>query len=231
MKKLLYFVFIGIATLTLWSCKKSQPSPLIVRYVDTVYIEKVDTTAPNPKNILAEVDSIQIIQEVIDSTGNNSDNPIKAIWLRNKNTGDYQKLFQTRPPKGNSWYTPDGKKWKSVSINDIPGVFSAYIIIYHPLQFIVEGCPDGRNIYSYYIDAESRTAKYIPANSGYMGETEEGYLVFKSYRYVSNPDIAGRYTILQLFNQDGILVEKLDLEHIKLEEYKEYLKTHPEDAN
>ena len=41
----------------------------------------------------------------------------------------------------------------------------------------------------------------IDATRGYMGGTEEGYMVFRSYRYVSDPDIAGRYTFLQVFDE------------------------------
>lgn len=53
------------------------------------------------------------------------------------------------------------------------------------------------------------------------GGTEEGYMVFRSYRYVSDPDIAGRYTFLQVFNDKGEMVDSLDLEHVKLKEYQD----------
>ena len=52
-----------------------------------------------------------------------------------------------------------------------------------------------------------------------MGWTEEGYMVFRSYRYVSDPDIGGRYTLLQVFNDKGVMVDSLDLKHVILEEY------------
>ena len=87
-------------------------------------------------------------------------------------------------------------------------------------QLIVEGCPDSRNEFSYFIDVPSRKAWYVPANSGYMGGTEEGYRVFRSYRYVSDPDIAGRYTFLQVFNDSGVMVDSLDLEHVILTAHK-----------
>lgn len=37
-------------------------------------------------------------------------------------------------------------------------------------------------------------------------------------RYVSDPDIAGRYTLLQIFDKTGNMVDSLDLEHVKLEQ-------------
>lgn len=44
-------------------------------------------------------------------------------------------------------------------------------------------------------------------------------MIFRSYRYVSDPEIAGRYTFLQIFNEEGVMVESLDLEHVKLEKH------------
>lgn len=46
-------------------------------------------------------------------------------------------------------------------------------------------------------------------------------MVFRSYRYVSDHDIAGRYTFLQVFNDKGEMVDSLDLEHVKLKEYQD----------
>ena len=88
---------------------------------------------------------------------------------------------------------------------------------YYPLQLIVAGCPDMRNEFSYFIDVDKRKAWYVPANQGYIGSTsEEGYMIFQSYRYVSDPDIAGRYTFLQIFDETGNMVDSLDLEHLHL---------------
>ena len=54
---------------------------------------------------------------------------------------------------------------------------------------------------------------------------EEGYMIFQSYRYVSDPDIAGRYTFLQIFDETGNLVDSLDLEHVRLKEYRNAVQT------
>ena len=111
----------------------------------------------------------------------------------------------------------DGNKFYPVPIDSILVTSRVTIYNYDPLQLIVEGCPDMRNEFSYFIDVDKRKAWYVPANQGYIGSTsEEGYMIFQSYRYVSDPDIAGRYTFLQIFDETGNMVDSLDLEHLHL---------------
>lgn len=82
---------------------------------------------------------------------------------------------------------------------------------------IVQGCPDMRNEFAYFIDVPTRRAWYVPANFGYVGNTGvERYMIFQSYRYVSDPDIAGRYTFLQIYDDAGKMVDTLNLEHVHL---------------
>lgn len=119
----------------------------------------------------------------------------------------------------------DGNKFYPVPIDSILVTSRVTIYNYDPLQLIVEGCPDMRNEFSYFIDVYKRKAWYVPANQGYIGSTsEEGYMIFQSYRYVSDPDIAGRYTFLQIFDETG-MVDSLDLEHVRLKEYRNDVQT------
>lgn len=116
----------------------------------------------------------------------------------------------------------DGDRFYPLPIDSILVTTRVKIYNNNPLQLIVEGCPDMRNEFSYFIDVPTRKAWYVPANQGYVGRTsEEGYMIFKSYRYVSDPEIAGRYTFLQVFDETGIMVDSLDLEHVKLAKYRD----------
>lgn len=60
--------------------------------------------------------------------------------------------------------------------------------------------------FSNFIDIPSHKAYWIPANSRFIGRPEEEYMIFRSYRYVSDPEIAGRYTFLQVFNKTGEMI-------------------------
>lgn len=171
------------------------------------------------KTVVAENDSVAILYQVVDSAKDEFDIPEVAIWIKNKTTGQEGKLFRTVRPDCNYWYMPDGYKFCPVSIDSIPVTDKVTIYYDDPLQLIVEGCPDMRNEFSYFIDVPSRKAWYVPANQGYVGNTaEEGYMIFQSYRYISDPEIAGRYTFLQIFDDEtGNMVDSLNLEHLHLE--------------
>lgn len=166
--------------------------------------------------ILASNNSVEIVRTSINK-GKEYDE--STIWIRDKHTKKEEKLLTTVEPKDPYWYVADCDEFVEVSIDSIYVADLIHIINDNPLQIIVEGCPDYRNIYSYFIDVSTRKTWYVPANSGYLGSTyEEGYMIFLSYRYVSDPDIAGRYTFIQVFNENGLMVDCLDLEHLKLEQ-------------
>ena len=79
----------------------------------------------------------------------------------------------------------DGNKFFHVPIDSI--LVTSRVTIYNcdPLQLTVEGCTDMRCEFSYFIDVDKGKAWYVPANKGNIGSTsEEGYMIFQSYRYV-----------------------------------------------
>lgn len=201
MKSLLYLIFIGTGILSLWGCS----------HQNTAYQDN--------REILAENDSVQILCEIVDSALDSYDVPLVALVIRNKSDNSEQKLLQTVKPDWFCWYMGDGDRFIEVPIDSITSVSRVFIFNDNPLQLIIQGCPDSRNEFSYFIDVENRKAWYVPANSGFAGGTEEGYMIFRSYRYVSDLDIAGRYTFLQIFDENGVMVDSLDLEHVILEKY------------
>lgn len=205
--KNMYLRFSGIAVLLLLISCSEKPSAH-------------QSVKENAKECVASIDGIEILREVVDSAKDEYDIAEVALWLRNKDTGEETKILQTVRPDWYCWYMSDGSEFYPVPFDSLLVASRVYIHNLEPLQLIVEGCPDCRNEFSYFVDVPSRKAWYVPANSGYMGGTEEGYMIFRSYRYVSDPDIAGRYTFLQVFDETGCMVDSLDLEHVKLSAYK-----------
>ena len=205
--KNIYLRFSGIAVLLLLISCSEKPSAH-------------QSVKENTKECVASTDGIEILREVVDSAKDEYDIAEVALWLRNKDTGAETKILQTVRPDWHCWNMSDGTEFYPVPFDSLLVASRVYIHNLEPLQLIVEGCPDCRNEFSYFVDVPSRKAWYVPANSGYMGGTEEGYMIFRSYRYVSDPDIAGRYTFLQVFDETGCMVDSLDLEHVKLSAYK-----------
>lgn len=155
----------------------------------------------------------------------NEENPVKdwmdvakvSIWLYNKSTKKSSKLLTTVNPESSWWYQSDGEKGFDYPIDSITAIHK--IIPVDSTILIVEGCPDNRNLFSYIINIPDRKATYIPCNSGIVGFTsEEGLIIGQSYRYVSDPDIAGRYSYIQVFDWDGNQVADLDLEREHMKE-------------
>lgn len=179
------------------------------------------TVPERPTTVLDEDEYYAILREVVDSAKDEYDVDVVALWIKDQKTGAHTKLLQTVRPDWGAWYVADGKNFIPAPIDSIPSIYTAHIYSWSPLglrSIIVEGCHDMRNVYSYFIDVPSRKAWYVPANSGYLGETGlEGYMVFQSYRY--GPDgIGGRYTFLHVFNDEGEMVDSLSLEHLFLEQ-------------
>lgn len=178
------------------------------------------TKKKNVKECLASIDSIEILREIVDFAKDDFDIAEVALWLRNKKTGEETKILQTVRPDWHCWYMSDGTEFCPVPFDSLLVASRVHIHNLEPLQLIVEGCPDCRNEFSYFVDVTARKAWYVPANSGYLGSTEEGYMIFRSYRYVSDPEIAGRYTFLQVFDENGCMVDSLDLEHVRLSAFR-----------
>ncbi len=177
------------------------------------------TSPERPTTVLDEDEYYAVLREVVDSAEDKYDVDVVALWIKDKKTGAHTKLLQTMRPDldREGGYFAIGKKFTPASIDSIYAIDNAYIYRWNPLRIIVEGCPDMRNMYSYFIDVPSRKAWHIPTTSGYLGETgEEGYMVFQSYRY--GPDgIGGRYTFLHVFNDEGEMVDSLSLERLFIE--------------
>ena len=141
---------------------------------------------------------------------------IVSIWLYNKSTKQSSKLLTSVKPESFGWYQADDTEGYEYPIDSITAIHK--ITPVDSTTLIVEGCPDLRNFFSYVIDIPERKATYIPCNSGIIGFTaEEGWIIGQSYRYTTDPDIAGRYSYIQIFDWDGNQIADLDLEreHLK----------------
>lgn len=172
------------------------------------------TPSENNMEILDSYGNIEILSEIIDAAKDKYDVDVVRLWSRDTVTGKMNKLIETvRDPEANAWYLPDGNRFVPISYDSIPVASFVRVWRADPLQLIVSGCPDMRNVHSFFIDVTSHKAWWIPSNKGFMGETEEGFMIFGSYRYVPDYDISGRYTFIQVFNDSGEMVDSLSLEH------------------
>jgi hypothetical protein len=68
-------------------------------------------------------------------------------------------------------------------------------------KIIVEGCPDGRNFWTYIIDTKTGTAKQFPSTEGVQElNWDRGEIILASYGYYPQ---GGRYTCTKAYSPDG----------------------------
>lgn len=154
--------------------------------------------AADKTRIVGQTDSVVILLEEVKPPVDEFDVAVSALWLKDRKSGELTKLFQTVKPEEFYWYKADDKTLWDAPIDSITAVSDVYIINESPLQLVVEGVPDCRNVFSYLIDVPTRQAWNIPSNGGFAGlSNEESYMIFQSYRYRKG---GGRYTLLQIFD-------------------------------
>ena len=127
---------------------------------------------------------------------------VYSVWLAEERTGTRQKLCVTNPQAEAQWQRMKGPNANGVTVplSQIASAERAWIAPGDVSKVIVEGCPDGRNIWTYIIDSDSHTAIQLPSTEGVQHlEWEKKEIVTASYGY----DNEDRYSYQQVFSLDG----------------------------
>lgn len=130
-------------------------------FINLLYGYTDKHSMPASKSVLCETDNIEILRQVVDPAKDEYDIDVVALWLRDKNTGKETKLLQTTRPDWRYWHMSDSKNFYPVSYDSLFVASRAYIYNSDPLQIIVEGSPDFRNEFSYFIDIANKKARQI----------------------------------------------------------------------
>lgn len=125
-------------------------------FINLLYGYTDKHSMPASKSVLCETDNIEILRQVVDPAKDEYDIDVVALWLRDKNTGKETKLLQTTRPDWRYWHMSDSKNFYPVSYDSLFVASRAYIYNSDPLQIIVEGSPDFRNEFSYFIDIANK---------------------------------------------------------------------------
>ena len=108
----------------------------------------------------------------------------------------------TNPMAEAQWQKMNGKDADAVDvpITQIASAEKAYIAPGDVSKVIVEGCPDGRNMWTYIIDPYKGTAKQLPSTEGVVTlEWEKKEIIAASYGY----DDDGRYSVKKAYSLEG----------------------------
>ena len=159
-----------------------------------------------PKTAVKQKDSYSqyavYINEDRPSSGENELDGIKSVWLANESAGKTIKVCVTNPMADPQWEKMTDKDANAVSVplTQIAAADKAMIIPGDAVKLIVEGCPDGRNIWTYIIDPYKGTALQLPSSEGVQNlDKEKKEIIASTYGY----DDDGRYSVSKAYSFDG----------------------------
>lgn len=133
---------------------------------------------------------------------------VQIVWLTDKEKQTVTKVCQTFPGTEPQWQRmsqPDADG-VSVGLASIAVAEKAYIAPGDGSKVIVEGCPDGRNEWTYVVDTKNHTAIQLPSTEGVVDinhDTSEITLGFYGY------DDDGRYSYLKVYDANGKFLRQL----------------------
>ena len=141
-----------------------------------------------------------------------------SLWLRDKETGKVIFLIQTNNDAEPRWEEMTDASALEVPLEQIAAgdCDQVFLIPNAPGKVFVEGCPDGRNIWSYIYDFYMQRIIQLPTNEGFIDfDIQNNYIRLSHYRYYPE---GGRYSVIKTFTYSGRFIgeEKQDPEENNL---------------
>lgn len=136
------------------------------------------------------------------ASGEGEMDAVRSVWYANERSGTVVKVCVTNPMAEAQWSKMSGKVADGVSVplTQIAAADKGMIAPGDVSKLIVEGCPDGRNIWTYIIDPYRGTAIQLPSTEGVVSlDWEKKEIIAASYGY----DDDGRFTINKAYSLDG----------------------------
>jgi hypothetical protein len=142
------------------------------------------------------------------ASGEGEMDDVRSVWLADERTGTVIKVCVTNPMAEAQWSKMSGKVADGVSVplTQIAAADKAMIVPGDVSKVIVEGCPDGRNIWTYIIDPYQGTAIQLPSTEGVVRlDWEKKEIIAASYGY----DDDGRYSVNKAYSPDGKFLRRI----------------------
>lgn len=128
---------------------------------------------------------------------------VYSIWLADERTGTVRKICETNPKAEAQWekMSDEQADGVAVALDQIASAEKAWIAPGDVSKVVVQGCPDGRNEWTYIIDTDAKTAIQLPSTEGVASlDWEKKEIIVASYGYHSE---GGRYTFLSAYDNNG----------------------------
>ena len=148
------------------------------------------------------------INEEKPASGEGEMDAIKSVWLCNERSGTVIKVCETNPMADALWSKMTDEEANAIDVpfSQIAAADKAMIAPGDVNKVIVEGCPDGRNIWTYIIDPYIGIAKQLPSSEGVVSvDWEKKEITAASYGY----DEGGRYSVKKVYSIDGQFLRRV----------------------
>ena len=142
------------------------------------------------------------------ASGEGEMDEVSSVWLANERSGTVIKVCVTNPMSVAQWSRMSGKTADGVSVplTQIAAADKGMIAPGDVCKVIVEGCPDGRNTWTYVIDPFQGTAIQLPSTEGVVSlDWEKKEIIAASYGY----DDDGRYSVNKAYSLDGKFLRRV----------------------
>ena len=210
MKKMIIVIAVVLVMVVFMGCKYVRGQIL-----DGPGMERDSTDYPQEKQLgISEMPKTAVRQENahfqyavyvnVDKPASGEDemDAVRSVWLADERTGTVIKVCVTNPMAEVQWSKMSSKDADGVSValTQIAAADKAMIAPGDVSKVIVEGCPDGRNIWTYIIDPYQGTAIQLPSTEGVVSlDWEKKEIIAASYGY----DDDGRYTVNNAYSLAG----------------------------
>ena len=167
---------------------------------DNMEEEEEEVRLPDDAELKDEVEYSELYVNV-DGVG--SENGQWSVWLRDKITGLVTYLFATNNTAQPRWDQMQDGNGIAVPMDEIAAgnCYNTLFIPWDADKIFVEGCPDGRNVWSYIIDTITKEAIQLPTNEGLIA-IDPGKQEIHMSNYLYYPD-GGRYSVERVYTIDG----------------------------
>ena len=194
MKKMIIVIAVILVMVVFMGCKYVRGQIL-----DGPGMERDSTDYPQEKQLgISEMPKTAVRQENahfqyavyvnVDkpASGEGEMDAVRSVWLADERTGTVIKVCVTNPMAEVQWSKMSSKDADGVSValTQIAAADKAMIAPGDVSKVIVEGCPDGRNIWTYIIDPYQGTAIQLPSTEGVVSlDWEKKEIIAASYGY------------------------------------------------
>ena len=182
---------------------RSQDSLVVTNEQDSIPVSQ--QSLPEGAVKADEVNGLFVFTKLVQESSEDNPADVRSLWLYERKTGRVDSILTTNPFAELRWSDMNDSPVE-VPLTQIAAADKVCFVPGHPQLLLVEGCPEARNIWTYIIDLEKKTARQFPSTEGPIAFSASGdTLLLGAYRYHEE---GGRYSVVKTYTLSGQLISE-----------------------